>query len=411
MTYNRFCRDSDLISGTLGFGTSVTLGPAARRPDNMCENVASLWFAQYPNIETFSCQGVKFALLRRSCTNELTNPTLIHQAELIRGQFSGQCRGCVNQSPTRIALGIGEPGGAAAVNGDREAELIATYRLLITIEPDWDSLSFLYDFTMAPADAILSLTIFNREEIYSAWRVSSEPTLNEDFIDSGLITIGGVQGQEVTLQFDLSSAETGAEVLIDELSFWQSPQHESHEPVAVAGPDQVVVANSAGRAMVELDGSGSINPDNRELEYWWMLDGQVLATGVQAVVDLAIGTYRITLVVWDTVGGGSDDESIVEVLRDEPRFIRGDFTGDGSLDISDPIAELSFLFLGGADAPCQEAGDVDNDGLRNITDSIFSLQYQFTGGSVPPEPGPRVCGLDPKDPSDALSCVGPIRCP
>ena len=49
-------------------------------------------------------------------------------------------------------------------------------------------------------------------------------------------------------------------------------------------------------------------------------------------------------------------------------FVRGDANGDGSIDITDAIFTLGFLFLGGGAPPCEDAADADDRGTLEITD-------------------------------------------
>ena len=83
------------------------------------------------------------------------------------------------------------------------------------------------------------------------------------------------------------------------------------------------------------------------------------------------------------------------------RFLRGDTTGDGKVDISDPIATLSYLFLGKVIETCLDALDADDSGQLNISDPIFCLNFLFSGGSPPLPPFPDV-GVDPT--SDSIDC-------
>ncbi len=66
------------------------------------------------------------------------------------------------------------------------------------------------------------------------------------------------------------------------------------------------------------------------------------------------------------------------------------------IDISDPIFNLTFQFVGGiAKLPCEDAADVDNSGVIDISDPIYNLTFQFVGGiAPPPAPGPTDCGID-----------------
>lgn len=76
----------------------------------------------------------------------------------------------------------------------------------------------------------------------------------------------------------------------------------------------------------------------------------------------------------------------------ERTFIRGDATADGEIDISDGIATLNYLFLGGVSGECADAMDADDSGEINISDGIYTLNYLFRGAAAPappfPEPGP-----------------------
>jgi len=77
------------------------------------------------------------------------------------------------------------------------------------------------------------------------------------------------------------------------------------------------------------------------------------------------------------------------------RFRRGDADGDGSVDITDPIAVLLRLFQGGEPFPCEDAADGDDDGEISLTDAIVILVRLFQGGEPLPPPGPGDCGEDP----------------
>ena len=89
-------------------------------------------------------------------------------------------------------------------------------------------------------------------------------------------------------------------------------------------------------------------------------------------------------------------------------FHRGDADVDGSLNISDPLFVLRFLFLGGPAPPCLEAADANDDADLDATDAIFVLGYLFLGTESPPSPGPpgQPCGIvhDPLGTRNNLGC-------
>ena len=86
-----------------------------------------------------------------------------------------------------------------------------------------------------------------------------------------------------------------------------------------------------------------------------------------------------------------------------PRFRRGDPDDNGSIQLTDGIFILNFLFLGGSDPICFDAADADNNGSVQLTDGIFILNFLFLGGEAPPAPG-LDCGEDTAEPDDGLGC-------
>lgn len=103
-----------------------------------------------------------------------------------------------------------------------------------------------------------------------------------------------------------------------------------------------------------------------------------------------------------TVNGGS-----IEVL-DLGGFIRGDVSGDGILDLSDPIELLEYLFLAVGNPQCLDSSDVNDSGALDVSDAVYLLTFMFTGGIEPPAPYPA-CGDDDSD--DSLECESYPGCP
>lgn len=97
----------------------------------------------------------------------------------------------------------------------------------------------------------------------------------------------------------------------------------------------------------------------------------------------------------------SDNESIIS---DGEEFFRGDANLSFSVDISDALTTVNFLFLGHARPTCLDAADSNDDGNINIADPIFTLNFLFQGDEPPPPPGPTgECHFDLTQ--DGLSCV------
>lgn len=90
------------------------------------------------------------------------------------------------------------------------------------------------------------------------------------------------------------------------------------------------------------------------------------------------------------------------VALPQNRFVRGDATGDDSLDIADAVAILSTLFAAQPFPGCPDAADANDSGSINIADAVAVLTFLFGGGPQLMYPSPD-CGLDPT--ADTLSCT------
>lgn len=82
-------------------------------------------------------------------------------------------------------------------------------------------------------------------------------------------------------------------------------------------------------------------------------------------------------------------------------FLRGDVSGNGSIDITDVIRILNHLFAGSPNPVCEDAADIDDDGRIVISDAIQLLGHLFNSGVAPSPPHPEP-GIDPTP--DGLQC-------
>ncbi len=87
-------------------------------------------------------------------------------------------------------------------------------------------------------------------------------------------------------------------------------------------------------------------------------------------------------------------------------FRRGDVgsPSDGLTDISDAIAILNYLFLGGNDPECLDSADIDDNGSVDISDPVNLLSYLYLGGEPPRPPGAADCGPDGTQDDPLLEC-------
>ena len=117
-----------------------------------------------------------------------------------------------------------------------------------------------------------------------------------------------------------------------------------------------------------------------------------------------LGETVVTCTATDAAGNTSECRFVVRVERSGVLFRRGDANDDTSVDISDPVQILNFLFAGGLQPPCMDAADANDDNSVDISDPVQILNFLFAGALPPPSPGPAVCGLDPT-PSGLADCV------
>jgi predicted outer membrane repeat protein len=124
---------------------------------------------------------------------------------------------------------------------------------------------------------------------------------------------------------DLSTADTGngTPPVVDMGAYeYQGgiPGPGNHAPVANAGPNQTVVADDSGFAVVTLDGSGSYDVDGDFLTYrwtWTVNSNSYLATGVHPVLQLPVGQHTISLRVYDGTVYSTTDQVVITVT-DQP---------------------------------------------------------------------------------------------
>jgi len=95
------------------------------------------------------------------------------------------------------------------------------------------------------------------------------------------------------------------------------------------------------------------------------------------------------------------EEMMTGTVHVQKRFIRGDTSGDESVDISDAVAILNYLFSGGLVRCCEDAIDANDDGDIDIGDPVFILNFLFAGTVQMPPPYPFL-GADRTE--DSIVC-------
>ncbi len=95
-------------------------------------------------------------------------------------------------------------------------------------------------------------------------------------------------------------------------------------------------------------------------------------------------------------------------LTGDDRYVRGDATQDGAVNVSDAVSILDCLFgrtRGCVD--CHGSADANGDGLIDVSDGLFLLFWLFSEGDPPPAPFPG-CGSSAES---RLRCAAFRACP
>ncbi len=67
----------------------------------------------------------------------------------------------------------------------------------------------------------------------------------------------------------------------------------------------------------------------------------------------------------------------------DPPYVCGDADHSGSVDISDAVYLIAYIFAGGPAPNPAEAGDANCDHTADISDAVYLIQYIFSGGAAP----------------------------
>jgi glucose/arabinose dehydrogenase len=132
-----------------------------------------------------------------------------------------------------------------------------------------------------------------------------------------------------------------------------------------------------------------------------------IVQGFTNPIDAEIVENRIY--VLDHGGSGAIWEVTLPRESGPPALRRGFVNADAQGDISDGVAILLALFSGQPVA-CLDAADVDDSGSVDITDAVSWLEFLFQEGVAPPEPH-AACGPDTTlDGEGDLGCETSAAC-
>ena len=182
------------------------------------------------------------------------------------------------------------------------------------------------------------------------------------------------------------------------------------------GDSGIIEGYLAGAAIISLANTEDVLPPDEEvdvLNFHFLIRPETTADkteirfldGAMGGEGVPVNNYLIAFGLMVTPAAGGSFvfvNGILRIVPDAIPFVRGDSNADGTVDISDAIATLGHLFLGGLPLRCSDAADANDDGQVDMSDAISILDFLFRGSSgAPSRPFPEP-GLDPT--GDDLSC-------
>lgn len=81
----------------------------------------------------------------------------------------------------------------------------------------------------------------------------------------------------------------------------------------------------------------------------------------------------------DATHNGNEDAFILKLRP----ALCGDANGDATVDISDAVYLIAYIFSGGSAPNPVLAGDANCDGSVDISDAVYLIAYIFSGGLAP----------------------------
>jgi hypothetical protein len=91
--------------------------------------------------------------------------------------------------------------------------------------------------------------------------------------------------------------------------------------------------------------------------------------------------YDYLIIAEDASGNLSAHSGIIDTSV--PSYVCGDADGSGTINISDAVFLVAYIFGGGSEPDPYLAGDTDCTGTINISDAVYLVAYIFGGGAAP----------------------------
>ncbi|MEM7231232.1 MAG: IPT/TIG domain-containing protein, partial [Planctomycetota bacterium] len=244
-----------------------------------------------------------------------------------------------------------------------------------------------------PVDITSFVITRNGDELDPAPRIVYSNSNHYDWTARIPLLAGENEIEVFGFNFDGELVDTDSITVTNNPPF-QKPVIASVSPTTVAIGETLTIVGSDFHDGIKVIFSGLV--EVTDLDF----DEDVDPTTIRCVIpEGVVGT--VVSVEVENSDGQRSDPVIISIREAGEEFVRGDTNLDGNVDISDAVATLNYLFLGGS-GECLDAMDTDDGGTVEITDGVIVLSFLFQGDDPPAAPYPNP-GLDPTD-SDGLTC-------
>ena len=93
--------------------------------------------------------------------------------------------------------------------------------------------------------------------------------------------------------------------------------------------------------------------------------------------------YFFTVAVFDSQDPIKSDTVSLSITITSPPYVCGDANSTGSVNISDAVFLIAYIFSGGPAPNPLISGDADCSGNVNISDAVYLINHIFGGGPAP----------------------------
>jgi hypothetical protein len=108
--------------------------------------------------------------------------------------------------------------------------------------------------------------------------------------------------------------------------------------------------------------------------------------GTLAGIPNWIGEYAFIITVTDSDTPANIDSMRISMVISEPPqppYICGDANSDETVNVSDAVYIINYVFVGGDPPDPPESGDANCDETCNVSDAVWLINFVFTGGNIP----------------------------